>query len=466
VRILFFVFMVVSLLPGWVFAQQPGNVRLVVQQNGQALVTEERSLALPKAMGSVTLPDLPTTIDAQTLQVRSKTAPKHLRILDLALDDELLTPATLLRKHLGKKVILVMPDAKTKDGRIQKEATVLSTEEAPVFLIDGQVYSGPFDAILYPELPAGMGSRPRLSLHVDNSGPARQNLQLTYLAREIGWRMDYVLTMNKAATSGLLSGWVTLTNRSGKDFPGAHIELLAGEPRSAQPPFASRALFASDGLGAAKTLAAGAESEDLFEYHLYRLKQPVNLANQQSRQVQLFEAATVPVTRKLLGRANAQPSGRETDPTQQRLEAILSFRNTESLGLGLPLPKGTLRAFQQEGESSHFLGESPLGRTAVGSSAEMRLGQVFDLSVERVVTQFEKTGKNSFRAAWRLSIHNGKKQAQQIVLQEQVPGKWTVESASHKWTKPAAGLLEFVVNVPPSRDGDPLVLTYSYSTEQ
>lgn len=460
-KIRLFAFLILILAPATLMAQDTGAVSLVVQQNGQTLVTEERALSLPKGAGQVLLPDLPLTIEAQTLQVRSKTSPKGLNIRDIALDDELLTPANLLKRHVGKKVTLVLPDGKSRDGRTQKEALVLSTEEAPLFLVDGHVYSGPFDAVIYPELPEGLASRPRLSMNVTNAGPARQTLELSYLAREIGWRMDYVLTLNKTSTSGLLSGWVTLTNRSGRDFHNAAIKLLAGEPRSERPMLARA--FAADAAMLAK--AAPANSEELFEYHLYRLKKPVSLANQQSRQAQLFESATIPVSRKLLGRSSALPSGREADPVKQKLDVVLSFRNTEALGLGLPLPKGTLRAFQEEGETRHFLGEVPLDRTAVGSPVELRLGQAFDVSVERVVTDFEKTGKNSYRAAWELRIRNAKKQSQQIVLQEQIPGKWKVVDASQKWNKAAAGVLEFVVDVPPSRDAEPLVLKYTFTTE-
>jgi Uncharacterized conserved protein len=456
-------FLVIAFLPTHLSAAADNSVRLVVQQNGQTLVNEVRSLTIPKGVGSVTLLDLPATIDAQTLQVHSKTSPKELNIQDLSLDDELLSPSTMLRRFIGKKVNLVLPDGKSRDGRIQKEALVLSTDESPLFLIDGQVYSGPVDAIIYPEVPQGLGSRPRLALNVANNGPVRQSLDLSYMAREISWRMDYVLTLNKAATSGLLSGWVTLANRSGKSFDQASIELLAGEPRSVRPPLMRT--YMADAAPMAKLANAGVESEPMFEYHIYHLKRPINLANQQSRQVQLFKSATIPVARKLLGRAAALPSGRETDPQQQKLEVVLSFRNTGAQGLGLPLPKGTLRTLQEDGEARHFLGETQVERAAAGATVELRLGQVFDVNVERVVTQYEKTGKNSYRAAWELRIRNAKKEPQRITLQEQIPGKWKVEDASRKWDKPLAGVLEFTLDVPPTGDGDPLVLKYSFTTE-
>lgn len=460
-------FLAIALLvtfPTTISAQEIKTVRLVVQQNGQALVTEIRPLTLPKGEGSVLLPSLPNTIDAHTLQVRSKTAGRGLVIRDLTLDDDLLTPANLLRRNLGKKVILVMPDGKTRDGRVQKEATILSTDEAPVFLIDGAVYAGPYEAIIYPELPKGMSPRPRLTMNVNNSGPARQDVELSYIARELSWRMDYVLVMNKASTSGRLTGWVTLQNRSGADFGEAVVELLAGEPRSVAQ-FAPRAMFVTKAMAMPEAMDAASAPEELFEYHLYPLKRPVTLANQQSRQVQLFESGHLSVSRKLLGRANALPSGRETEPIKERLDAFISFRNAEAVGLGLPLPKGTLRAFQEESGGKHFLGEAPLERTPVGGTVELRLGQVFDITVERVVLEFEKTGKSSYKGTWELRLRNSKQKSQRIVLQELMPGKWKVPDASQKWTRPSAGVLEFAVDVPADTGQDPHVVKYTFTTE-
>lgn len=453
------------IFPTDISALKPHAPRLVVQQNGQALVTERRSLTLPKGEGEVLLPDLPNTIDPHTLQVRSKTAPRELAIRDLTLDSDLLTPSNLLRRHLGKKVTLILPDGKTQGGRIQKEAVVLSTDEAPVFFIDGAVYVGPYEAIIYPELPKGLSARPRLSLSVDNSGPARQDIELTYIARELSWSMDYVLALNKAATSGTLTGWVTLQNRSGADYSEALVELLAGEPRSVPQQFASRALYSAKAMAAPVAMDAAGAPEELFEYHLYRLKRPVTLANQQSRQVQLFESGRVDVSRKLLGRANALPSGREADPVKEHLDVVISFRNTAALGLGLPLPKGILRAFEEQTESKHFLGEAPLERSPVGALVELRLGQVFDITVERVALEFEKTGKNSYKGTWELRLRNSKKQSQRVVLQELLPGKWKVHDASQKWSKPSSGVLEFAVDVPADTGQEPHLVTYSFTTE-
>jgi len=469
-KILAFVLLAISLLPTKVWAVERDSIHMVVQQNGQALVIEVRALTLPSGAGTVALPNLPSSLLANTLQVRA-VSPGALAIQGISLTDGILNSGSLLNAYLGKQVTIIVPDGKTRDGRMQKTATVLSAQEPALFLVDGQVYAGPVDAVLYPAVPAALTAHPQVTLEFLNSGPARQKVDLSYMAREVGWSMDYVLSINKNATSGLLSGWVTLTNKSGKDYDNAAVALLAGDPNSGATTQRDTMFLASPVMARA-AFKAGNEIEEstmgdaLFEYHIYHLKRPVSLADNQSRRVELFKSATVPLTRKLLGTAQALPYSQPSEPIKQTLEVTLSFRNTEASGLGLALPKGTVRAVQEDNGARYALGTESWSHIPVGAPVSVRLGKVFDVNVERVMTEYEKTGKNSYRVTWELHITNAKKEAQRVTLQEQIPGKWKVESASQKWTKVSAGALEFEVNVPPTGDGESFVLKYTFSTER
>jgi hypothetical protein len=168
--------------------------RIVVQQNGQALVTETRALTLGAGPCDIVLDNLAETVDPQSIQAR--TAAGALRVQRLVAAGQSLSPSQMLRRHVGKQVRIVIPDGKSRDGRMEKLALLLSIEESPLFLVDGQVYAGPVDAILYPAVPLDMTAAPRFTLHAVNSGAAKQNLELTYVAREFSWRMDYLLTLN------------------------------------------------------------------------------------------------------------------------------------------------------------------------------------------------------------------------------------------------------------------------------
>lgn len=453
------------LLPALALAQGKESVQLSVHQKGVALVDEVRTVALPAGAGTVALPDLPETIVPESLRVRSKTAPEALDILGLATSDAGLTPSALLKRHLGQKVGVILPDGKSRDGRVRKEAVLLTADTPPLLLLDGQVYSGPVEAILYADLPSGLAAKPAHTLDVVNRGQVKQRLDISYLAAGISWRMDYQLVLDKAGTSGLLTGWVTLSNRTGRAFENAAVNLLAGDARTEDfensPAAPARAMLAM-----AKADFPAAASEPVFEYHSYHLPRPVSLQDQQSRLVPLFDAAKVQVTRALVGRAQARPMRRDGDPRQEKLDVQLSFRNAKSQGLGLPMPEGRLMVVEETGGARHLLGGAALGRVPAGAEAKATIGQAFDLNVERVCTAEEKTGKTSWRATWELRITNAKDKVQRIFLREEIPGKWKVETASHKWTKAAANVLEFAVDVPPTGEGAPMLLTYSFATEE
>ena len=453
----------ITLLPASLCAAGSTAPYLLLRQDGQAQVRESRTLQLPQGASELTLPNLPASIDASSLRLRSKTAPGRLEVRSLALDDEALTQTALLRRFMGRQVTVVLPDGKSSKGRVQKQAQVLSANEPPLLLIDGQIYAGPVEAILYPALPQGFSALPAATASVVNSGPARQDVEISYLAREMSWRMDYTLTLNKTGDSGVLDGWVTLTNHSGKSFEQAKVALLAGDTGVVRPK-AARAFMADSML--MESSAAGAAGEAAFEHHVYTLAHPLNLADQQTLQAPLFNAAALPVSRRLVGRAAALTMGHDVGPVQEKLNVQLSFRNSKGQGLGLALPRGPLRVYEEDGDVRRLVGEAQMDRVPEGATAEVAVGTAFDLNVERVPTVMEKTGKSSWRGAWELRITNGKKRSQRIVLQEQIPGKWKVEQASVKWFKASAGMLEFAVDVPPTGEGAPFVLTYSFTTEQ
>lgn len=452
---------------------EPVNQRLTIQQNGQAHVTETRTLNMKKGTGTVILELCPPTLDAHTLEVRPLASGGGLKLLNITHEPPLSGPGALLRAHVGKTVTVIIKDAPTgglpQGGTVRKEALVLSADDhagAPLLLVDGQIYSGPVQAILYPgpAQPRLSLSAPRISLAYANTGPERQKIEASYLAGEISWRMDYSLTSDKDFTRGRLSGLVTISNRSGADFSRATVELLAGDPRSVTGG-ANKTMLRTMAMASLED-SAQASPEALFEYHLYKLAGTLNLPNQAQTQVPLLPPTTMAVSRRLVARAGAAPAGRMAEPMPQTAQALVSFRNIGSEGLGRPLPKGILRLYQEDASGRRFVGEAALDRVAVGGRAEVMVGQAFDLTLERTAKEYERTGRNSFRGAWEITVRNSKAEKQKLYVQESFPGAWRITESSHKFTRVSARVAEFELDVPPTGDGRPLTLTYSFTLEQ
>jgi hypothetical protein len=87
---------------------------------------------------------------------------------------------------------------------------------------------------LFPGLGAGMILQPTLdwTIETDRSGPV--NAELACVAGGFNWNADYNFVQNESNLLDII-GWVTLENRSGKDFENARVKLMAGDVNKLQP---------------------------------------------------------------------------------------------------------------------------------------------------------------------------------------------------------------------------------------
>lgn len=439
--------------------------RLTVQQNGQALISDTRSAALPVGKGQVRLDGLAPAMDPNTLVIRSTDGHAGLKILGIIQEPALASPSALLKSHVGQTLSIVIPDSAARDGRVRKQARLLSADEAPLFLMDGQIYAGPVESILYPAQP--IGPSPRVTLAYANPGPEKRKIEALYSTGGLGWRMDYDLTADARFTKARLDGYATITNNSGLPFPAASVELLAGDVRLAS---GKRVLA----RGAAPMLAlmedaSGTTPEALFEHHLYKLPGQINLPDQGLVRIPLAQAGSVSVTRRLVARASAVPTGRAAEPMPQSAQTLISFRNIGTEGLGQPLPKGVIRVYQAEANAEtgarRLVGEADLERVAAGARAELSLGQAFDITLERTARSYERTGKNSFKGVWDIAIRNSKAETVTLNIQESFPGKWKVTESTRKLSRSTARAAEFEIEVPPTGEGQPLLFSYSFTLD-
>ena len=119
------------------------------------------------------------------------------------------------------------------DGGATREeevtARLLSYNTAPVWQINGEIVTGlQADHIRFPELPGNLFARPTLIWSLQNDGADRHRVEAAYLATQLSWNADYVLTVARDDASADIDGWVTVTNGSGTQFRNASLQLVAG----------------------------------------------------------------------------------------------------------------------------------------------------------------------------------------------------------------------------------------------
>lgn len=428
---------------------------VTVYNSGRALVSETRSVTLPKGPANVVFKNIPATLDPTSVRASAR----QMTVSGVEYSYVPITRKNLLDRYVGKELSVILPDPADADARILRKATLLSNTNGPVFLVGDEVYLGDALAYLLPKLPGDVQQEPTLSLHTDNAVEGKRAIQLSYLMGGLTWRADYALTVDSSGATAALDAWATVTNTSGCAFSGAALKLVAGDMH--RQPARNFGVMAKAVMTEAVQADGAPREESFSQFHLYTVPGRADLAAGATRQLSLLSASKLMVRQELSSRFSGgvhQRSGK----VDQGIDTTLLFANTAKAGLGKPMPGGLMRVFMPSSDGSLILaGESSLPHTGVGGEVKLSLGRSFDVQAERVQTEFTRLGKRSVKMGWRISVTNGKDKPQSLKLTDAYPGQWEVVAADRKYTKPDAGSLAFDVTVPPTPDGKPLVINYT-----
>src|SRR5258707_5383004 len=207
------------------------DLAITVYNSNIALVRDVRQLTLPTGDFRLKFMDIAATVNPATVHFRSLTEPDKLGVIEQNYEYDLLEPAKLLHKYVGKEVTLVR--SYQENGTTKREeikATLLSDNNGPVWKIGNDIVTGMYaESYRFPEVPANLYERPTLLMSLENSGVKKQQIEASYLASNLSWNADYVLTVARDDKNADLDGWVTVINNTVTAFHNARPQLAPGD---------------------------------------------------------------------------------------------------------------------------------------------------------------------------------------------------------------------------------------------
>jgi hypothetical protein len=338
-------------------------------------------------------------------------------------------------------------------------ATLLSNNGGPVFRINNEITFGHPGRVIFPGVPENLISKPTLVWLLENSLSSMQKVEASYLTNSINWRADYVVTLNAKDDMADLSGWVTIDNKSGAAYRNAKLKLVAGDVHRVK----DEQEYKYRMMRVAEAAAAPAKQfveESFFEYHIYTLQRPSTIRENQTKQISLVSADTIPAKKELEFRgANYYYTGRYGDPmTNQKVGVFVEIQNRKEHNLGIPLPKGIVRVYKHDTEGSlQFVGEDSIDHTPKDEKIRVRLGDAFDVVGTRKQTDWKKIASDTYEAGFEISLRNHKNEDIVVKVIEPIPGDWTMLSSSHEYKRTEAFTAEFSIPVPKDKE---VKLTY------
>ncbi|AFL72270.1 DUF4139 domain-containing protein [Thiocystis violascens] len=423
---------------------------VTIYNDDLALIKDQRKVTLEPGENRLAWRTVSVRIRPETALLKETTGQLALSLLEQNFDFDLLTPASLLKKYVGRTVQVIR--ANDAGERTVETATVLAVNDGVVLRYDDRIETAVVGHLAFPDVPENLRDQPTLVLHLESAQAGTGNLELSYLTGGLSWKADYVADLAPDGQTMDLNGWVTLTNDSGIAYRKAQVQLVAGEVNQVQEIMPMPPMARAMALPAAAPMP---EEESLAEYHLYTLPRPTDILHQQTKQVALLSAPRVPFVKELIVRG--QPYAYQTQTgdgwTKLPVASTLKFVNRDG-SLGIPLPKGVIRVYSKDSRgNAQFIGEDAIDHTPKNETVVLKLGESFDVTARHKQTGFKKLGGSTaydyaYEAAFELELKNAKPEPVTVKALETIPGDWEMVKESQPHTKEAFNLASWHVEIP------------------
>ncbi len=430
----FFLFFT-ALFPVFVNGEE---MSVTVYNSDLALVRETRSIQLEKGVQKYQFQDVSAKIDPTSVHFKSLTCPDKIELIEQSFEYDLVGTERLLEKYINEAILVSTKDGNTFSGRLLNS----HGGDVIVRMKDGQVKAvkaSSIETVEFPSLPEGLRTKPTLVWLLNCEKAGNHKSEVSYLTKGIKWHAEYVAAVNADDTKIDLGGWVSINNRSGTAYKEAKLKLVAGDVHMVQPERLIRARTFAQEEYSLKSKSQFKE-KSFFEYHLYTLLRKVTLKDRQIKQISFFPSTQTDVKKIYI--FDGKQSGK-------KVRTLLEFKNGKESGLGMPLPKGKIRVYKKDDDSSQiFIGEDMIDHTPENEKVRVFVGNAFDIVGERTVKEVREVSKRSRRETVEILLKNHKKEEIKVTVVEHFWGDWEFLSPVPPVTKKDAKKAEFEIIVP------------------
>ncbi len=378
-----------------------------------------------------------------------------------------------LEQAVGQTLAFVRHRADGGGGGDTVRATVVRVTPPQYRLPDGRFLLSELGEPLFPgEL---VRTVPDVSVVLE-AARARPSTELAFVTQGARWEAVYQVVLTGARCQ--VSGAATITSSLRAD--SAEVQLVAGSIKRARLP-PPQPEFEQTGRMLVRAQAAdamAASEQAVGETHVYQLAGRLSLEPGTPVTTALFPRASVAYSREFVipgalpwrGFFGQSPA----EPNRVPVQVWYTLKRARGTPFGdRPLPGGTVELFQPDSQGRvQLLGEAASDHTAPGRDLRLQSGDAFDVSAERVQTDYGQEpippprrgmpARQRITAAYRVTIANAKPEAITVDVRETHYGVWKVVESSVPPEKLSATEVRFRVSVPATGDG---TLTYTVQVE-
>lgn len=410
--------------------QQQTSLSLTVYNDGFGLVKETRMIPGNHEMAEIQFMDIASQIEADSVLVDG------FHVLEQSYDCDLISKEKLLEKYIDE--VLTVRNAELGE---EMQIRLLSVSGSIIGkrVDTEEIIIDPVGQLILPVLPEGLLTKPTLVWKIapiETDAEAR----ISYLTQGLEWRANYVAEIRGSQL--VFSGWIQLSNNSGMDFIDSRLKLASGKVNRYGDTFPLNEpirLFAK-----AEKPDSAFEEHGFADYHAYSMERPITIKREQTKQISFLKVENA-AFRKLY----------KVEPGSKQVKVSLEFDNTEANNLGIPLPKGLLKVYEQDQDGEmEFIGENAINHVAAQQKLSLVIGDAFDLISKNWEKKRDRRGHFDY-VTHVYKIQNQKAENVRIDVSHRIPERiWQMESSTHDYEVKQSNELEFRVRIPSGKTAE------------
>ncbi|MCB0749403.1 MAG: DUF4139 domain-containing protein, partial [Ignavibacteriae bacterium] len=399
------------------------ELAVTVYNSNLGVIKDIRNINLNSGASEVAITDVAKLIDPTSVHIKFNG-----EVLEQNYQYDLVSLDKILQKYVDKNVQLINENNELVEGKLLSALggqIVLETKEGGLTMLPSTAKY----RFNVGSLPEGLITKPTLVWQLNSNKSGNQDVEVSYQTQGMNWHAEYVAVLNKDDTKLDLNAWVSIENNSGSTYKNAKLKLVAGDVNRVQD---NRNLYKGremvQSMAMSDVAAPQFEEKDFFEYHIYNLQRKTTLADNETKQISLFEAQNVDAKKKYLYRSTGYN-------TNGKVNVIMEFQNKEDQNLGVPMPKGKVRVYKSDGESIEFIGEDLVDHTPKNETIKLKIGDAFDVIAEESQVEHKKITDRVYEQTFEVKIKNRKKEKVVVEVERYLGLNWEILNSTIEYKK-------------------------------
>ncbi len=434
----------ILLLFSLVFSQQESSSRsLTIYKDNFAVIKEPIIWNLKSGSNTTSFSNISKNLlfDSPALNIEG------VQVLSQTLNKNFSSTDSFLKNSIGSPVEIIPTSGSRTEGLlmdINSSSISVKTSKGLVIFQRSQLLS-----ITLKSNSVQDKFTPEIVWEIISTEEKSINAELTYISSGFSWKPIYTLTINGDDSSALLSVNAEVSNNSNISLFATSLSVVEGNvPLNSSSKKASYQMMESR--------SAMDTRSSLGDFYIFDIGSNLKLDSMQSIQLPLMESRQITYDKKYVFENS------ERDQGDEPLSIEVSFENSASNNLELPLPSGILFLYEKdEFNSMRFIGRNSLKQLYKGSVAILDGGKAFDIIGKRRILNFDRQSKSE-ESTISLQILNTSDKSIKVKAVEKIFGDWVIKESSSMYIKEDASTIYFPLEIEP---GQSELITYTYKKE-